>query len=162
MMRSRGAIFLAAGLLLGCGRKPGSAQTTFFPESREISGWSKMGNTRVFTAADLWQYIDGDAEKYIQAGVQKTLTADYRYGDSTDAVVDVHVMADASGSKQIMDSEPPNGSQPVTLGDAGRLYGTSLVFRKGPYLVRLVAYKDSPGIQTALVALGRGIQRKLK
>jgi len=120
------------------------------------------GKMRVFAAADLWQYIDGDAERYIQAGVKRTLTVDYRYANSTDAVADVYVMASPGGSKQIMDSEPAEGSQPVALGDAGRLYGTSLVFRQGPYLVCLVAYKDSPGIGTALTELGRGIARKLK
>jgi hypothetical protein len=162
MMRTLGAMVLGAGLLLGCGRKPVSATAAFFPKSGEIAGWSKTGNTRIFAAADLWQYIDGDADRYIQAGVQKTFTADYRYGDFTDATADIYLMAAASGSKQIMDSEPAMDSQPVALGDGGRLYGASLLFRKGPYLVRLVAYKDSPGIGTALAALGRGIERKLK
>ena len=150
-----------AFLLVGCRAKPAATPAGFFPESNEVPGWSKVGETRAFEAANLWQYIDGDAEKYIQAGVQKTLTASYRYKDSTDATVDIHVMAAADGPKKIMDAESAAESQPIALGDAGRLYGASLIFRRGPYLVRLVAYKSSPEVGKALAELGRGIEKKL-
>jgi len=163
MMRSRCAVMLAgACLLLGCGRKAGSGAAKPFPETNEVSGWNKTGETRTFEAANLWQYIDGDAEKYIQAGVRKTLTADYRYRDSVDAVADTYVMAAPDGARKLFGAEPSVGSQPVSLGDAGRLYGASLVFRKGPYLVRVVAYKESPEVAKALVELARGIEKKLK
>lgn len=163
MTPNRSLVLLAAACVLaGCGPKTGSKPATLFPESNEVYGWSKTGETRTFEAADLWQYIDGDAEKYIQAGVKRTLTADYRYQDSTDAVADIYVMAAAEGAKRILDSENAANSRPAALGDAGRLYGASLVFRKGPHLVRLVAYKESPQVSKALEELARGIERKLK
>jgi len=150
-----------ACMLLGCGVKSGSKPATLFPESNEVPGWSKVGETRTFEASSLWQYIDGDAEKYIGAGVQKTLTANYRYGNSIEAAADVHVMANVDGPRNIMDSESAADSQPVALGDAARLYGASLSFRKGRYLVRVVAYKQSPEVGKALVELARGIEKKL-
>lgn len=149
-------------LLPGCSRKPAAAPTDFFPESNEIPGWNKVGETRTFAAANLWQYIDGGAEKYIQAGVQKTLTASYRYQDSTEVTVDVHVMAAVDGPRKIMDPESAAESQSVALGDAGRLYEASLIFRSRQYLVRVVAYKSSPEISKALLELGRGIEKKLR
>ena len=59
--------FRFAGLLLlavGCSRKPQS----FFPE--QAAGCSQPGEVRTFTADTLYKYIDGDAEKYVQAGVK--------------------------------------------------------------------------------------------
>lgn len=161
MRGSTSLVLLAGCLLAGCGVKSGSRTAVLFPESNEVPGWSKVGETRSFKAANLWQYIDGDAEKYIQAGVQETLTANYSYKDSVDATADIHVMATADGPRQIMSSETAEGSQPLELGDSGRLYGASLIFRKGPYLVRLVAYKQSPEAGKALAELARGIERKL-
>jgi hypothetical protein len=150
-----------AAVLWGCGTKPDVKPATLFPEGAEISGWNRIGGPRIFEAADLWQYNDGDAERYLQAGVRVTLTADYRYGESFDAVADIHVMATADGPKKIMESEPALGSEPVALGESGRLYGASLLFRKGPYLVRLVAYKETPEVGKALMELARGIEKKL-
>jgi len=162
MMRCASSLVLAAcALLAGCSVKSGARTAALFPESNEVPGWSKVGETRTFKAADLWQYIDGDAEKYIRAGVQETLTANYSYQGSLDAAGDIHVMATAEGPRQVMNSEPSEEGRPVELGDSGRLYGASLVFRKGPYFVRLVAYKQSPEAGKVLVELARGIVRKL-
>jgi hypothetical protein len=132
-----------------------------FPESHEVPGWIKSGETRTFEASRLWEYIDGDAEKYLQAGVQKTLTTDFRYKDQIDAAADIHVMANPEGARKIFESAPSVGSQPIVLGDAARLSKGSLTFRKGPYFVRLVAYQEAPEVGNALVELGKAIERKL-
>jgi len=49
------------------------------PASKAVAGWEKTGETRTYAAKDLWQYIDGDAEQYISAGVVSTSTSDYKY-----------------------------------------------------------------------------------
>jgi hypothetical protein len=41
------------------------------------------------------------------------------------------------------------------------LFGQSLVFRKGPYLVRVTAYEESAQLRQALVALGHAIEQRL-
>ncbi len=155
------SLCLCASVVIACTSRSRSTSATFFPQSNEVSGWNKSGDTRAFPADKLWEYIDGDAEKYIQAGVEKTLTADYRYADKCDAAADVYVMSAPEGAKKIFESEPSMGSEPAQLGEAGRLYKGSLTFWKGRYFVRLVAYQDAPGIADALVALGRAIERKL-
>ena len=142
----------------GCGPR----QAGLFPESNEVRGWSSSGKVRAFEASSLWQYIDGGAEKYIQAGVERTLTADYRYQDNLDAVADVYIMSTREGARTILESEPASGSRPAELGDEGRLYSNSLVFRRGRYMVRLTAYRDAANAGTALVLLGRGIERRIE
>ena len=68
----------------------------------------------------------------------------------------------ADGAKTIFDADPPtSGSKSVVLGDAGRAYGQSVVFRKGPYLVRLTAFEAAPGEGDALMALAHAVEVKL-
>jgi polyferredoxin len=133
-----------------------------FPESGDVPGWTKVGETRWFEAADLWKYVDGDAERYLRAGVRRTLTANYRYGDTVEAVADVHLMEAPRGAASIFEAEPSSGSRPLALGDAGRSYGQSLTFRRGPYFVRLVAYQDAPQTERALLSLAQGIEARLE
>jgi hypothetical protein len=153
-------VLITALVLLsaGCAPKPAA----LLPETGEASGWTKTGQTRTFPADDLWKYIDGDADKYIREGVERVLTADYRNQDKIEATADVYVMGSAEGAGKIFESEPSMDSQPVQIGDAGRLYRGSLTFRKGPYFVRLIAYQDTPNAGIALEDLGRGIERKLE
>ncbi len=148
---------LAAG---ACNRRPES-QSSAFPASNEIAGWERTGEIRTFQAADLWKYIDGEAERYLKAGVQTASTADYRFHGKFDAVVDIYTMGTVAGVNKLFESEPASGAKLVQLGDGARLYSESLVFRKGPYLVRITAYEDTAEMQPALLSLGRGVEKRL-
>jgi hypothetical protein len=157
------AVLLIAitSLALGCKSKSGFAPASLFPESGEVSGWARSGEVRTFDAKSLWEYIDGDAERYIQAGVSKTLTSDYRYQDKVDAVADIYQMSATAGAQKIFSTESSTDSPPVQVGDEGRLFKGSLVFRKGSCLVRLTAYEESPEVSKGLVDLARGIESRL-
>ena len=154
---------LLAGLVTigACHRKKDGGIASPFPESNEVDGWIKIGETRTFASADLWQYIDGDAEKYLKAGVVSTSTADYKFQDKTEAIVDVHTMSSTEGSRNVFESELAGDATPAPVGDVARLYKQSLLFRRGRYLVRIVAYQESAQLQQALVALGHGIEHHL-
>jgi len=131
------------------------------PPSGVVAGWEKTSNTRVYAAKDLWQYIDGDAEQYIAAGVVSTSTSDYKYQNQLDAVVDVYTMGDSAGARKILESGESSGAKNVQVGDSGLAYEQSVIFRKGPYLVRIVAYQAAPGTEQALLALAHGVEARL-
>ena len=147
-----------AGLLAGCGSNPPADP---FPSSNSIPGWAKSSATRTFDAGHLYEYIDGDADKYVHAGVVKTLTSDYRWKNKVDATVDVYVMGNAAGAQKIYDSESAVGSQSIAIGDAGRYTMGNLTFRQGPYFVRLVAFDNQPEIAQALTSLAGALSGKL-
>jgi hypothetical protein len=163
-MKAAALSITIALLLLACTRGPADPSTLLPPGG---SGWTKTGEPRSFAAADLWRYLDGGAEAYISAGVRRTITVDYEYRNArylgpNEAVVDIHQFASAAGARTIMDAEPASKGQTVQLGDAAHVSGQAVVFRRGPYLVRLVAYQDSPETQDALVSLAREIEKKIK
>lgn len=153
-------LLVALGFCTGCQHHSVSA-ASFFPDSTEAPGWSKDPEIRTFSAEHLSDYIDGDAEKYLKAGVKSAATADYKFKGEIQVVVDVYTMSSTDGAKTIFESEPAVDSQSPSLGDAARLFSQSLVFRKGPYLVRMVAYQESPQIAPAMLALGHVMEKKL-
>ena len=131
------------------------------PPSGAVAGWEKSSDTRVYEAKDLWQYIDGDAEQYIAAGVVSTSTSDYKYQNQLDAVVDIYTMGDSAGARKILETGDSSDAKSVQVGDAGVAYEQSVIFRKGPYLVRIVAYDATPGTQQALLVLAHGVEERL-
>jgi hypothetical protein len=155
------AVFMGAMVTIvvttGCKKKSADS----FPASGAVAGWEKTSETRVFAAKDLWQYIDGDAEQYISAGVVSTSTSDYKYKGELEVTVDVYTMGNAAGARKILETGQSTDAKVVQLGDAGVAYAQSVIFRKGPYLVRIVAYEATPGAQQALIALAHGVEAKL-
>ena len=132
-----------------------------FPASGEVAGWQKTGDTRVFEAKDLWQYIDGDSEQYMQAGVVSTSTTDYNYQSRLEAVVDVHTMGNADGARRILANAQAGDAKTIPLGDGGLAYAQSVTFRKGAYLVRIVAYQSYADGPQAMMALAHSVESKL-
>jgi len=163
-VKARGLLLVMLGVALlldaSCKRQPMTEQS-FFPAANQVAGWAKTGDIRTFEAAGLWKYIDGDAERYLKAGVQRVSTADYKFQNKADATVDIYTMGNAEGAEKIFRSEPAVDVKPIQLGDAARLHSQSLVFRKGAYLVRIVAYEESAETEQALLQLGHAIELRL-
>ncbi|MGA3161424.1 MAG: DUF6599 family protein [Terracidiphilus sp.] len=149
-------VIFAAAAGTGCKKKGADP----FPASGAIAGWEKTSETRTYAAKDLYQYIDGDAEQYISAGVVSTSTSDYKYQGQLEATVDVHTMSSAEGARKILETGTKD-AKPIQLGDAGFAYTQSIIFRKGTSLVRIVAYESMPGTPQALLELARGVEAKL-
>jgi hypothetical protein len=133
-----------------------------FPASNQVAGWTKSSETRVFSADHLYEYIDGDAEKFVHAGVEQALTTDYNFEGKFDAVADVFIMAKPGGATAVFESQPAVGSQSVAMGDAARLYQGSLILLKDRYFVRLVAFQQTSATPQALLTLGRAIVASLE
>ena len=151
-------ITLVASLVMsGCKRKNANP----FPPTGAVSGWEKSSETRTFEPKDLWQYIDGDSEQFIQAGVVSTSTSDYKYKGQLEAVVDVYTMNGPDGAQTILERGQTKEAQTIRLGDEGLQYAQSVHFRKGSYLVRIVAYESTPETPQALVALAHGVETNL-
>src|SRR5580692_5158895 len=137
----------ASVAILGCKKKNANP----FPASGAVAGWEKSSETRTFEPKDLWQYIDGDSEQFIRAGVVSTATSDYKYQGQLEAVVDVYTMNGPDGAQTILERGQTKDAQSVRLGDEGLQYAQSVSFRKGRYLVRIVAYQSSTSTPQALM-----------
>jgi len=70
-------------------------------------------------------------------------------------------MGDAAGARKILDKGQTKDAKKIKLGDAGIALAQSVTFRKGPYLVRIVAFDVTPDAPPALLALARGVEAKL-
>jgi hypothetical protein len=150
-------ILTILGAYMGCKK----AHVDPFPQSGAVAGWQKTSDTRTFAAKDLWQYIDGDADHYVSAGVISVATSEYKYRDEVEAVVDVYTMSEPAGAHKILAGEQSKDGKSAALGDEAVAYEQSVFYRKGPYLVRIVAYESAPDTGQALLSLARGVESKL-
>jgi hypothetical protein len=155
--------FVAIPFLASCGHKTSAVTSTasLFPDSNAVPNWTRSPDVRTYPPAQLSEYIDGDAEKYLRASVQSTSTADYKFQNKFEATADIYSFTESTGAKAIFDSEPTANAATPQVGDAARLYEQSLIFRDGRYLVRIVAYQAASQMQQALLDLGKAIQQKL-
>ena len=108
-------VIVVAAAGSGCKKKASDP----FPATNAIAGWQKTSETRTFDAKNLWQYIDGDAEQYISAGVVSTSTSDYKYQGQLEATVDVYTMGDATGAGKILEAGQTKEAKASSRGPGG-------------------------------------------
>ncbi len=151
---------MAALAITGACKRQSATQEAL-PATGDVGGWTRTSEVRSFTADNLYKYVDGDVERYLKAGVKSAETADYKYQGRLEATADVYTMAGSDGAAKIFTSEPAGSAKTADVGEAARLDSQSLIFRKGRHFVRIVAFQESAEGQSALLALGREIARRL-
>ena len=73
----------------------------------------------------------------------------------------MYTMGDATGAGKILEAGQTKEAKAVQVGDAGIAFTQSVIFRKGPTLVRIVAYQSTSDTPQALLALAHGVEGKL-
>jgi len=124
-----------------------------------VPGWQQEGASRVFTADNLFEYVDGDAEGYLIYGFVRMHNLTCKSGEDT-LVVDVSEMADAEGAYGLFTARL-NPGQPVSpLGMGGQVQPQRAAFCKGRYYVELAGAPDKDH-SAALQAFAKAIAARI-
>lgn len=89
---------LAAAAPRQAARPTGDAALT--PSESAAPGWKKVENLRVFSREDLYGYIDGGAELFLELGFDQLTLQKYRNGASEFAV-EIYRMTDPAAATGI-------------------------------------------------------------
>ncbi len=138
----------------------------FLPQGAAVPGWTQSGSVRLASASELFQIMDGAAEKYVGYGVRQFARTEYRKtGTQLVVSAEVYDMGSVLGafgqySMLLSDSRDPASMQSngVAQGGGGFLGTSQLVFWRGQYLVQLnLADESEEPDEAALAGSARDI-----
>ena len=115
------AALAALALTASCGGEPSG-----FPE---VAGWTHTGDVRIYTADNLWEYIDGAAVLFVEYGVRTCMTADMSAADVS-ATVDLYDMGSPLRAVGVFLREAAGGGT--------NLAGTTIAALSPPYQALMV------------------------
>ncbi|TKJ28614.1 hypothetical protein CEE39_09950 [bacterium (candidate division B38) B3_B38] len=138
------------------------ALRALLPTEEEIAGWESSSPPRFFEPGNLWEYINGQAEFYLQYGFQLVVTSDYASReDSNSLIVDIYLMESPRHAFGIYAAERTPDDNFIDVGVQGYVAGNILNFWKGPYYVKLTSFQSSPTGEEVLIKLSRVIADKI-
>ena len=150
------SVTLPAYAVFGC------KMQTDEPMRETAGGWRKTGEIEEFGPDNLWQHLDGEAQRYIDAGLISLATCGYQYQYRVKAVVDLFTMRDSSSARQIFLAKKTSGGSDIQLGAGGVIYEHSVLFYKGKYFARLFTFERDADALSSLVLLARDIEGRLE
>ena len=132
-------------------------------EAVNATGAARQGDVLWYTPEDLYDYINGMAEAYLDAGFVRLSHSEWKAaGAAGNAYVeiDLYDMASPKGVAAVMTAPPQDKTAEVAPGVTAYRDEGLCEFGAGRYYVRLTARPDAEGQKALLDALARAVAEK--
>ena len=163
------SFFVIMTLCAACGggnSPPESPEPTvsgsMLPADGELPGWSRATEPESYDADTLWEYINGQADFFIDYGFVRVDAAEYRHDQETNSVVlEIYEMGRPQEAFGIFAAERTSNDRPLEVGSGAYLGANVLGFWQGERYVKLTSFDESPAIEQLLIGLAEGISSRI-
>jgi len=146
----RKRLALAAWVALtvgGCAEPSGGRFLTAWRD-----GWQRVGPVLRFTAGNLYDHIDGEADSVIPFGFRSLANAKYRHGAETECAVAIYAMGSASNAFALFRIRADLEAKPIDVGSEAVGDETRAEFWQGPFYVDVVTFSPAEGFSALTLA----------
>jgi len=136
---------------------------TLLPQKTEIKGWKVTSGPQFFEPQNLWKYINGEAEMYLDYGFELVASAEYRTLDGSGSMtIEIYQMQSPKHAFGIYAAERSPNDSFFKMGVQGYFSENVLNFWKGLYYIKLTSFQTSPETKEILMKLAVAIDNKIK
>jgi len=136
---------------------------TLLPKNTEIKGWKISSGPQFFEQQNLWEYINGQAEMYLDYGFELVATTEYTTLDGFRSMaIEINQMQSPKHAFGIYAAERSPNDGLIMMGVQGYLSENVLNFWKGLYYVKLSSFQTSSETKEVLMKLAAVIDNKIQ
>ena len=134
-----------------------SGLSALLPKERnpELEGWSPVGSPLEFKGDDLFVYIDGGAEIYLEYGFSRAVVQDYGDAGGRTVSLELFEMTDPAAAFGAYSFKTTGKGGALDLGQGGQLEDYYLNFWKGDYLITITGFNDDQETVRGLLAVAK-------
>ena len=140
-----------------------TAITAFdLPADGEIPGWARVTDLEHYGADNLWEYINGQADFFIDYGFVGVDTAEYQNDqESSSVVLEVYQMGRPQEAFGIFAAERTRDDRPLEIGAQAYLGTNVLGFWQAERYVKLTSFDEGPEVERSLISLAEEISSRI-
>jgi hypothetical protein len=132
-----------------------------FPPSGFEKGWQLTDSVKLYSGNELFTYMDGGAEVYIEYGFQKIAAGKYKVGEKENLQCEIYQMADSIGAYGSYTFYLSNGVKPINIGTDAVFSDYYLTFWKGQYLVVISSPSPTNGTIDNIKVLANAVSKTI-
>jgi hypothetical protein len=141
---------------------PAEASGFQLPADGELPGWSRVTEPEHYVADNLWDYINGQADFFIDYGFVRVDAAEYRKDQEASSVVlEVYRMGRPREAFGIFAAERTSEDRPLEIGSGAYLGANVLGFWQGEHYVKLTTFDEGPEMEKMLTGLAEEVSSRL-
>jgi hypothetical protein len=116
--------------------------------------WRMATEPEFFDSENLWEFINGQAEMYLDYGFLQVVTVDYISPDGTRFLaVEIYLMESPTHAFGIYAAERAPGENFIEMGVQGYIGENVLNFWQGSYYIKLTSFETFSGLEETLMTL---------
>lgn len=132
------------------------------PKDGEVSGLKGIAGPDFYVPENLFDYMDGQAEMFLDYGFILLLTREYQSGDGSPVTVEIYRMESPTQAFGIYAAERTPEDRSAEVG-AGGYQGTNVLgFWKGPYYIKILCFQTSPATKSLFEKTGIALAEKIQ
>ena len=141
---------------------PTIATGSVLPANGELPGWSLATEPMHYEADNLWEYINGQADFFIDYGFVRVDTAEYRNDqESSSVVLEIYRMGRPQEAFGIFAAERTPDDRPLEIGAQAYLGTNVLGFWQAEQYVKLTSFDEGPDVEQSLISLAEEISSRI-
>jgi hypothetical protein len=141
---------------------PTIATGSVLPADGDLPGWSLATEPMHFEADNLWEYINGQADFFIDYGFVRVDTAEYRNDqESSSVVLEIYRMGRPQEAFGIFAAERTPDDRPLEIGAQAYLGTNVLGFWQAEQYVKLTSFDEGPAVEQFLIELANEISARI-
>ena len=149
-----------------------SMQAGSFPSERDSllallpspdigEGWQRPDTVQTYREKDLYLYIDGGAELFLEFGFRHVTVAEYRKGETSSIILEVYHMNDAPAAFGVYSVRSVGRADPIDLGTEGCADAYYIMYWKDNIYVSVTASDSSADCRRGLDTIAHLVDRKI-
>jgi hypothetical protein len=132
-----------------------------FPGKDVFKGWEIKDSIEIYNVDNLYYYIDGGADIYIEYGFLEAATCKYFNSSGSDIRIEIYRMTSDTAAFGIFTINSSDNGEQVEFGNLAYLYNYNLDFWKGPWFVRCTSVKKDVGSMDTLILIAGLVNAKI-
>ncbi|NQS97338.1 MAG: hypothetical protein HQ591_02680 [candidate division Zixibacteria bacterium] len=132
------------------------------PVFPEIEGWELSNEILTFHPGNLYEYINGAAESYLDYHFQELKAAEYIRGSNESVTVEIYRFETLNHSFGIYSQERSKKGNFLNIGAEGYIEAPILNFLKGQYYIKIGAFGQDAKLVETLMIIAESIDRGLE
>jgi hypothetical protein len=137
---------------------PATVMNSFFPD---IAGWEKKDGPSIYGPENLYEYIDGAAENFLNCDFQELVMLTYEDRQKHTLTVEIYRHRSLETAFGIYSSEKPLAGSYLPVGTEGYYEEGVLNFYTGPFYIKMSSFDLSGRDKAILLDFGNKISDRI-
>jgi hypothetical protein len=132
-----------------------------FPDNGYFNSWEIKDSIAIYTGENLYSFINGGADIYLEYGFQEVASCKYTNFDLAVIHLEIYKMTSDSAAFGIFTINSSVKGKPLDIGNKSKQYDYYLDFWKGSYFVRCTLSRRSDDLMDTLRMFAESVDEKI-